>query len=287
MNFKVVSAFVFSVSAVLAVACGGADPSADEVGDGDEVSSEEALKANVTPGTFKLYATPNATPHGCDIHTKLDLKAATYSTASLEEVVGGMCMVAVIPNPRTYRLRLAGTSCGSKIYTGSFKKAGKRSEIKITDHRSRMCMDVMPALIVVEETQNGDTTTKYSASAAAPTGQQVTVTGKLLRTFGIGGENTGTSIKEKGGAVTELILDDSERTLFVEGKTARVKGTVKNLWGVETHLRKAIDVSDLLTCPVSKYVDCMPGPNVRLSNLCSGENQSWVTANCPGVTYTF
>jgi hypothetical protein len=284
MTFRNLSALLLlSSTALFSVACGGGDAPSDEAGDGDEVSEAEAITAKVTPGTFKLYSQPHATPNpSCDVHTKLVLAANHYSTASLEEAVGGFCEIAVVPNPRTYRLRLAETACGSKIYTGSITKAGKRSTIRVTDHRSRLCRDLVPAKVVVEETRDGVTVTKYSSGASG--GEQVTVTGELVRSFGIGGENTGTSIKDASG-LTELVLDDGERNQFVEGKTARVKGTITYLSGVETQNRKAIDVSEMLVCPNPGWINCMPGPNVRLSNLCASENRSWVQANCPGVNY--
>ncbi len=283
MNTKAAFILLAGMS-TFAVACGGAEPAAEQLGDGDDVSTEDALRANVKPGSFKLYSKPNTTPHqGCDLYTELDLKAATYSTASLEERVGGSCEIAVIPNARTYRLKLKDTDCGTRIYSGSLTKAGKHSEITITDNRARVCRNVVLAQVIVEEKSNGQTVKKYSYDGVGA--QAVTVTGTLVRTYGIGGENTGRSIREKSGATTELVLDASEEALWVNGKTARVKGTTTTLSGVETHNRPAIDVSNLLVCPNPGYVDCMPGPTV--SSMCSGEDNAWVTANCQGVLFAF
>ncbi len=158
--------FAFSSVAILIGACSGDATSSTDT-DGNEVSVDEALKAKVTPGTFKLYSKAHVTPStSCDLYTQLDLKSAYYSTATLEEHVGwqgGMhCEIAVVPNKRTYRLKLDGTSCGSRIYTGSFTKSGERSEIKITDNRTRTCKDIVAAKVIVEEKKNGTTTKKYS-----------------------------------------------------------------------------------------------------------------------------
>jgi hypothetical protein len=256
----------------------------------DDVNEAESIAAKVTPGSFKLYGQAHAIPNAsCDIHTKLDLKAAHFSTATLEEAVGGSCEIAVFPNARTYRLRQTGTQCGSRIFAGSVKKQGKSYAIKITDHRSRLCRDLVPASVIVEETVPGFpgaiTTTKYSHDGA-PTSAAVTLEGTLVATAGIGGENTGSSIQTPTGTV-ELILDPGERNQFVDGKKARAKGTIKLLSGVETHDRKALDVTEMLVCPDPGYVNCMPGPNVRLSNLCSNENMGWIQSNCDGVQYTF
>lgn len=279
--FSSIFALTFSTT-LFAAACGGTSEGAPDA-EGDSVSEAEAISARITPGSFKLYGQPGATPSpACDIHTKLELKASYFSTATLEEAVSGMCEIAVVPNARTYRLRLAGESCGTRIYSGSLTKAGKRTEIRITDNRGRLCRDLVEAKIIVEETRDGQTVKRYSADGAAA--EQVTVTGKLVRSFGIGGENTGTSIQE-GAGLTELVLDDGERNQFEDGKTARVKGRVVYLSGVETHNRRAIDVAEMLVCPSPGQIGCMPAPNVRLSSLCSGENRTWVEAHCPGVDY--
>jgi hypothetical protein len=154
------SALLFSLAlGPLAIACAAEGPSP---ADGPAV--DDATAARVTPGNFKLYGEPHTVASGCDVHTKLALTADGGSKAHLEEAVGGMCAIAVRPNPRDYRLRAAGGSCGSKIFTGS-QRSG--ATIKITDHRTRMCEDVIPALIVVEETIDGQTTTRYSGDAAA------------------------------------------------------------------------------------------------------------------------
>lgn len=280
MKLSLRSLLLIGVS-LLAVACGS---SADDAAAGDEADS---TGSRVASGEFELGDTPHSVPTDCDVHTHLSLKDSP-STATLSEVVGGMCRLAVMPNLRTYKLHLSKTDCGSLSYTGKLKDG---STIRLTDHRARTCEDVVPAQIVVEETSlagyDSTTTTKYSRDPApAGGGAEVTVTGTLVHTVGIGGENTGTSIQNADGT-TELVLDGAEVNEFVEGKTARVKGTITFLNGVETHDRKAIDVNDMLLCPDPGTIDCMPEPNVRLSNLCSNENQAWVTASCPGVSYVF
>jgi hypothetical protein len=115
--------------------------------------------------------------------------------------------------------------------------------------------------------------------------QTVTVQGTLFQSFGIGGENTGTSI-QTATEFLELVLDDGERNQFVADRVARVKGSRVLLSGVETQNRPAIDVTELLVCPIPGTVlNCMPGPTVRLSSICSGEKRAWVSQNCVGVDY--
>jgi hypothetical protein len=285
LSFLVLAALTASLS----IACTAETDDASD-GDSDDVTVDEANAAKVAPGSFKLYGKAHATPNpSCDLHTKLELKAAFFSTATLSEAVGGFCEIAAVPNPRTYRLRLTGTDCGSRLYAGSVKKQGKSFNIKITDHRTRLCENVIPAAIIVEETVPGFpgaiTTTKFSFDGE-PAGGEVVLEGTLVRSFGIGGENTGSSIKTSKEMV-ELILDPGERNQFVDGKKARAKGTIKLLSGVETQNRKALDVKEMLVCPAPGFVNCMPGPNVRLSNLCAPDNHPWVEANCAGVSFAF
>ena len=272
--------------APLAIACGGAD--SDDVSDGDDVTEDEAVAARIEPGTWKLYHEPNATPNpSCDMHTKLTLSNDRGSRAKLEEGLDGFCEIAVVPNPREYRLRLEGTSCGSKIYSGSVRKQGKQYKVKITDHRTRVCRDLVPAQIIVEETVPGFpgpiTMTQYSLDRA-PEGETKTVEGKLAAVMGIGGESTGYAIEAADG-LYELVLDEGEKNQFSDGKTAKVTGKLTFLSGVETHNRRALDVSKMLVCPNPGYINCMPGPGRRLSNFCGGEDHDWAVANCPGVQF--
>jgi hypothetical protein len=170
MNTHVISRlFCATATAIVIGACGGdgAVDSANSPGDGDDVSTEDAVKANVTPGVFKLYEEAHTTPSpDCDRHTSLELKAAHQSTATFEEVLRGGCEIMVVPDRRTYRLKLAGTSCGTRVYTGSITKGGDRSEVTITDNRARTCENVVEARVVVEETRFGFTTKQYSSDTA-------------------------------------------------------------------------------------------------------------------------
>ncbi len=170
MKLNVFSAALLALGlAPLAAACSGSEASEGGAPPADDVSVDEANAARVTPGAFKLYGEPRAKPNGsCDVHTRLSLTADGASKAHLEEAVGGICELYVAPNPREYRLRAAGTECGSRIFTGSVRAGDKRSSIRITDNRKRTCEDVIPALIVLEETIDGQTTTKYSHDAVEP-----------------------------------------------------------------------------------------------------------------------
>jgi hypothetical protein len=254
----------------------------------DEVSAEEAVKAGIKAGKFTLHEEANhvADPQ-CDSFTDLELKA--NGRAELSNRLTGKCALVALfdSKPRAYTLRSKDAGCGSKVYEGSRRVAlgpatTGLATIKITDHRNRVCRDLVPAQIIVEETGSGALARKvFSQDNQA---QSVELTGKLVRSFGIGGENTGTSIATKEGML-ELVLDAGERNQFKAGKVARVRGTKTMLSGVETRNRPALDVSEMLVCPDPGFVNCMPGPNVRLSNLCG--NVSWVKDNCDGVDFAF
>lgn len=254
----------------------------------DEATSADDLVAPmpITAGKFDMYRTPHFAPESnCVVTTKLSLQG---STAHLEEAFNGPCEmeIAVVPNARDYRLRRTGTSCGSSVYTASFRKGVETWSIKLTDHRTRICRDVIPAKIVFTETHDGPLgpieITQYS-NDRVPTSEAV-LEGELASVMGIGGESTGVAIMTESGMV-ELILDAGEHNQFVDGKKARVKGKLTTLSGVETHGRPAIDVSSMLVCPNPGWINCMPGPGVRPGGYCAGENRSWIQANCEGVDF--
>jgi len=117
--------------------------------------------ANVVPGSFKLYREPNADVNEmCDMHTTLKLTAA--GDATLDHAVGGACEIMASPDPRTYRLKLVDEPCGSKAYEGERRAGDEVHTIKLVDHRSRLCRDLQPAKIIVEEKRGEETRTLYS-----------------------------------------------------------------------------------------------------------------------------
>jgi hypothetical protein len=98
--------------------------------------------------------------------------------------------------------------------------------------------------------------------------------GTLVHTVGIGGENTGFSVKI-GDKVTELVLSPADAKAFVDGRVARVTGTPTSLSGVETHDRPAIKVTNLLVCPAPHTTLSMMPPVT--------DDASWMGANCPDL----
>jgi hypothetical protein len=143
-------AAVASMSLLLSFGAGCAVPSSDEAS-----ASEAALVSADAEGTFKLYEEATGQPDPqCDVHTVLGI--AHHRTdgglrAQLREVVAGTCRLYIDADLREYPLRVAGDSCGSKIYKGTTKMNGVKREITITDHRTRTCRDVVDAQVIVEE----------------------------------------------------------------------------------------------------------------------------------------
>jgi hypothetical protein len=115
-----------------------------------------------------LFENANHVPNSaCEKFTDLELFG--NAQAKLIDGLGGRCALTAFidPNERAYTLRQAGTDCGSRIFEGSRRvdvgpSTTGLATIKIIDHRSRQCRDLVPAKIIVEETTNGTTTTKYS-----------------------------------------------------------------------------------------------------------------------------
>ena len=98
--------------------------------------------------------------------------------------------------------------------------------------------------------------------------------GTLVHTVGIGGENTGFSVKV-GNKTLELVLSEADAKAFVEGRVARVTGKPTTLSGVETHNRPAIKVSNLLVCPAPHTTFSMMPPVT--------DDADWMGANCPDL----
>lgn len=270
-----------SASALVAGCAATAD---DDSAPSDSVSEEEIVGAKVE--TFRMYGEPNAKPSAfCDMHTRLDLKTASngnrYATLSEELSPGSACEIAVIPNPRTYRLKKTSDSCGSSIYSAAARTKDGAWALELTDHRGRTCKDLVPAQIISKETKPGVDHPVLSYSLDLPS--KITMEGDLIRTFGLGGENTGKSIGGPEGFF-ELVLDDAQSAKFVAGRKARVTGAIVTLSGVETENRLAIDADELLVCPAAGTINCMPIVSPEAAPYCaSGKRDFYET--CPGVTF--
>jgi hypothetical protein len=111
-----------------------------------------AFGNSVAEGRFKLYSEPGFKPNaGCDVHTSLILDNSNLlgSFAVVENGLDGFCEIYVHPNTKLFRIIETETSCGSKYYEGEFYGVGQRLKIEITDHRSRVCRDVVPARVII------------------------------------------------------------------------------------------------------------------------------------------
>lgn len=122
------------------------------------VSAQPTMKT----GMFAMFNTPTPSP-GCATGTALTLDKAAVSGSILlmHEFVQGFCEIYVMPNERYAKVQSITESCGSVILKAS---RNGQEEITVTDNRTRLCEDLLPALIVMEikDLQTGATATYYS-----------------------------------------------------------------------------------------------------------------------------
>jgi hypothetical protein len=154
MSLRTVFAFA-SVSVLLALATGCA---AEATSPESSATGGAALMNPSDEGVFKLYEDGSEPDPACDLHTVLELahnSAYGPLQATLHDALDGVCKLAVNPAERAYTLKLDHVDCGSKVYKGASLDGVKR-EVTITDHRTRVCRDVVPAQVIVEETETSE-----------------------------------------------------------------------------------------------------------------------------------
>ena len=239
------------------------------------------------PGEFDLGPKPHEPVDlSCSVHLSL-ANNLYWPMAILAESVSG-CEQPVERIPRLYRLHIkSADECNSTTYAGSMidpwpydpPYPPPRSLVLI-DHRERICNDLVPARVIVEETVGGVTTTLYAGDP-----DPITVTGTLETMYAICGETTGFGIVTEDQGSFELIFHGNQQEQFEDGRVARVMGGRTLLQGFCMQDRPAIEVTDMLVCPSTEYVDCMPPASEP--KLCTPDAQEWVTKNCPGVSYAF
>lgn len=120
---------------------------------------------DVKDGTFKLYDEPRSEPSdACDIHTVLTLTHdESGASATLKDVVTGVCFIYVKPNERTFRLTWDTNRCGVQTFSGETSVDGETHFIAITDNRRSLCNEKLDAQVVVEEyDHSGVVTTRYT-----------------------------------------------------------------------------------------------------------------------------
>lgn len=113
---------------------------------------------------FRMYSQPDAKPNrNCDIHTNLHIEYGKDGImATMKEVVGGICQIFVEPNERTYAAPVQQDECGATVYAYLARGTGQPI-FKLVDNRTMTCDKVVPAMIVVTESdENGNTVTLYS-----------------------------------------------------------------------------------------------------------------------------
>ena len=143
-----------------------AEPTEPTASSDSEVRTTQTfVDVDVKDGTFKLYEDPaSEVSDACDIHTVLTLTHdESGATATLRDVVTGVCFLYVKPNERTYRLSWKTDRCGTQTFSGETAFDGETHHIAITDYRRSLCEAKHPAEVVVDEyDQSGVVTTRYT-----------------------------------------------------------------------------------------------------------------------------
>lgn len=130
-------------------------------------SAAVAQTLPLQPGKWKMYSLPNVTPSDfCDVHQILTLDKGTLTGefGLLEQGLNGVCEIYVPRNARFFNVVFDTTECGSQIWLGEIETLDARYEVKVLDHRTRLCDDLVPALIVAElkDSSTGETSKLYS-----------------------------------------------------------------------------------------------------------------------------
>jgi len=222
------------------------------VGCGTEQQSN--LLENATPivtvdeGTFKLYDKAGIVPEAfCDVHVLVNLNnTATGGLATFENALAGVCEIAINPNPRTYELIEVDGACGSRIFEGRLLHSAKNTanSIIITDHRNRICKDIVPASIIIEKKYSeSNVQTLYSADRIVAT--LISLEGTLTRMMAIGGESTGYALLLEDGSLVEIELGADLITNFVEDQKVSVAGTYKTIRGIAIPVRQVLVVKTM------------------------------------------
>jgi hypothetical protein len=115
-------------------------------------------------GTFALYDAPNFEPtDACDVHTVLTLShGKDGATATLRDVVTGVCFLYVEPNERTFTLSSAVNRCNVQTFSGETKVDGEVRHIAIIDSRASLCDTAKADIVVDEYDQTGVVTSRFT-----------------------------------------------------------------------------------------------------------------------------
>lgn len=129
-----------------------------------EMRSTESF-VDFADGTFSLYDAPSSeVTEACDVHTVLTLTHGKKgATATLRDVVTGVCYLYVLPNERTFELAVDTNRCGTQTFSGETTTDGETHHLAITDNRNSLCETKSAALVIVDEYgQDGAVTTRYT-----------------------------------------------------------------------------------------------------------------------------
>lgn len=150
---------------LFAAGCAAETESASSSTESDVRTSESFV--DFADGTFSLYDAPNSeVTEACDVHTVITLTHSDKggASATLRDVVTGVCYLYVLPNERTFELTVDTNRCGTQTFSGETQVAGETRHLAITDSRKSLCaaQKGVAELIVDEYGQDGAVTTRYT-----------------------------------------------------------------------------------------------------------------------------
>lgn len=105
-----------------------------------------------------------STDFGCFAKLDLDMDNAVLNgpVAFLRGEPGSSGGEIFDSSERIYRITLRDTSCGSSVYVGKKQTLYGTMQVEITDHRKRICQDMVPKEVLVLETGEFGLRCQYS-----------------------------------------------------------------------------------------------------------------------------
>jgi len=119
-------------------------------------------------GSYVLFETSEVEISDTNCLFTLDMdiiNGPTGAALRLGNDIHGVCTVALNRDAREYQLNsVENIGCGSKRYHGTLVSEDKVATVILTDHRQRLCMDMVPNQMTLTESKDDSVKTWYTAS---------------------------------------------------------------------------------------------------------------------------
>ena len=132
------------------------------------VFSLNAFATEFSVGNFEMYNQPFHRESGCDIGSNLILDKTILKgdIVLMSNFVKGLCEIYVMKNQIYFDvISVESAGCGSKLIKAHRDSLNEgRVSLEIIDHRTRMCRDMVKAMIIVKKTKSetGEVSYLYS-----------------------------------------------------------------------------------------------------------------------------